>query len=76
MNYYQIRLSYSSAPFAGHNKIIGEDMRKRKQPGLVPLLGIGFIVAILASALTANDGVNLAPHEAGILVNTDQIVND
>ena len=51
-------------------------MNKRKQPGLVPLLGIGFIVAILASALTANDGVDLAPHEAGILVNTEQMVND
>ena len=49
---------------------------KRKQLGLVPLLGIGFIVAILASALTANDGVDLAPHEAGILVNAEQIVND
>jgi len=44
---------------------------KRKQPGLVPLLGIGFFVAVLASALTANDGVDMAPHEAGILVNAE-----
>ena len=43
---------------------------------MVPLLGIGFIVAILASALTAKDGVDLAPHEAGILVNAEQTVND
>jgi len=49
---------------------------KRKQPGLVPLLGIGFIVTILASALTANDGVDFAPHEAGILVNAEQSVSD
>ena len=51
-------------------------MNKRKQPGLVPLVGIGIIVAILASALSANDRVDLAPHEAGILVNAEQIVSD